>query len=286
MKKLLKMIMIPLFLAITCVFYLPKVQAQFDPNNEFPLLYLGFDVTNTTLRADPNNADRSILVKTVEFTSPMSAINQLTITFDDTMDLGIGEPAIYFLSGMVDNMGMNTVLMTTMNINANGGIGDNLFYFNYPYNNATTYIIVYISIDKNLDPDYINNQQAIFDAIRFVPLAPYQYTKLLEQYTENEIQEMILLSRYNGYIIGKDEGFEDGYQSAIDEMADIINEDSYDQGYSDGLEATETKAYEQGFLEGSTNSFMANIKKWIVPSIVVVMVLGGFITLIIRKRGE
>ena len=288
-KKLLKAIIIPLFFAITFVFCMPKVEAQYDPDNEYPLVYLGFDSTNTDLRNDPYDSDRSILVITVEFTSPLNAINHLTVTFDDVKDLGIGEPAIYFLSGMVDDAGMNTQLMTTMNINANGGIGDNLFYFNYPYSNATTYVMVYISIDKTLDGNYITNQQAIFDAIRFVPLAPYQYTKQLEQYTEGEILEMILLARYEGYVEGLAAVGEGSYESGQDDM---YNNGSVLYGYDlDG-----SSDYIAGTVEGTSRNvnagmtmFMAGFEKWIVPAIVIVILLGGFITIAAiksRHRGD
>ncbi|NLD46685.1 MAG: hypothetical protein GX660_05730 [Clostridiaceae bacterium] len=286
-------------------------RAQFDPEGIFPPGYLGFTATNVALRADPLDANRSILVQKVEFTTPMTQVNQLTITFDNDLNLGAGQPALYFINGIVDKLTLSTMEMTSMNINIEGGIGDNLFYFNYPYNDATTYLLVYISIDTTLDANYINNQMAIFNAIRFVPLAPYDYVKWFETYTEAEIQQMILLSKYTGYTEGYDEGLDDGYDLGIDSLDDEIlsavntavgnvheygfiayppyddNESySYDKGYTAGALLVEGESYDLGYLDGSEDSFQANIHKWLVPAIIIVLIAGGFVAFIKMRKSE
>ena len=287
------------------------VKAQFDPEGIFPPGYLGFTDTNVDLRADPLNANRSILVQKVEFTTPMTQVNQLTITFDNDLNLGAGQPALYFISGIVDKPTLSTMEMTSMNINIEGGIGDNLFYFNYPYNDATTYLLVYISIDTTLDANYINNQMAIFNAIRFVPLAPYDYVKWFETYTEAEIQQMILLSKYTGYLEGYEEGLVEGrilgIASLDDEILTAVNDAvgnvheygfspyppytdnesySYDAGYTAGALLVEGESYDLGYLEGSEDSFQANIHKWLVPAIIIVLVAGGFIAFMKMRKSE
>lgn len=54
--------------------------------------------------------------------------------------------------------------------------------------------------------------------------------------------------------------------------------------YNDGLNASQQEAYDQGFINGSEDSFMASIKDWIVPAIIVVLFLGGAVSIIVKKR--
>ena len=47
---------------------------------------------------------------------------------------------------------------------------------------------------------------------------------------------------------------------------------------------SQQEAYDKGYLDGSNDSFMASIKDWIVPAIIVVLFLGGAVSFILRKR--
>lgn len=67
----------------------------------------------------------------------------------------------------------------------------------------------------------------------------------------------------------------------------------YDRGYTDGVLATESEAYEQGFRDGQESrlaennaAFYQGIEKWLVPAIITVIALGGFVTIAARKRRE
>lgn len=110
----------------------------------------------------------------------------------------------------------------------------------------------------------------------------------------------------NGYNDGLDVGYDDGY--------DIGYDDGYINGYGDGyglarymygkkiddvwhtaeewgnieynrgLQAGQGEAYNQGYIDGSNDIFLASIKDWIVPAIIVVLFLGGAVSVIIRKR--
>ena len=78
---------------------------------------------------------------------------------------------------------------------------------------------------------------------------------------------------YRGYVAGKDEG--------------------YDLGFDDGILAGEPEAYNEGFRDGQESKLAENnekfyngIEKWLVPAIITVIALGGFVTIAARKRRE
>ena len=57
--------------------------------------------------------------------------------------------------------------------------------------------------------------------------------------------------------------------------------------YNRGQQSSQGDAYDAGYIKGSNESFMATIKDWIVPAIIVVIILGGFVTIIQkRKNGD
>ena len=58
----------------------------------------------------------------------------------------------------------------------------------------------------------------------------------------------------------------------------------YDIGYDDGLQVSAGEAYDRGYTDGANESFIASIDKWIVPSIIIVMLVGGFFTIARQKR--
>ena len=116
-----------------------------------------------------------------------------------------------------------------------------------------------------------------------------------------------------GETIGYADGYEDGIAEVIDdpgtylvEISNDIAENiwfygltpwaglgytditsfSYDLGFIAGVDATEATAYEQGYLAGGKNSFMANLDKWLVPAIIIVLVAGGFIAFMKMRKSE
>jgi len=67
----------------------------------------------------------------------------------------------------------------------------------------------------------------------------------------------------------------------------------FDRGYTEGVLATEDEAYEQGFKDGQESqlaennaAFYQGIEKWLVPAIITVIALGGFVTIAVRKRRD
>lgn len=60
--------------------------------------------------------------------------------------------------------------------------------------------------------------------------------------------------------------------------------EGFDDGYDDGILITAGEAYDKGFIEGGNASFVGNIHNWIVPAIIIVLFLGGAVTVFMRKR--
>ena len=61
-------------------------------------------------------------------------------------------------------------------------------------------------------------------------------------------------------------------------------DEGFEAGEYEGMLTSQQEAYEKGFIDGSNDSFLANIKDWIVPAIIVVLFLGGAVSVVLRKR--
>ena len=85
----------------------------------------------------------------------------------------------------------------------------------------------------------------------------------------------------DGYIEGLDEGYDEGYYyGRID-------------GYNEGIQVEAGEAFQSGFNAGqksklaeNNQAFYAGIEKWLVPAIITVIALGGFVTIAARKRRD
>lgn len=88
----------------------------------------------------------------------------------------------------------------------------------------------------------------------------------------------------SGYEIGYDSGYAEsysiGYNNGYDEGYNI----GYNEGYDEGLNISHGDAYEKGYKEGANKSFIGTIDDWLIPSIVIVMVVGGFFAIARKKR--
>ena len=80
---------------------------------------------------------------------------------------------------------------------------------------------------------------------------------------------------------------------ALDLKYDEGYVDGYDVGYIEGVLVTESEAYERGFKDGEQSKlveknekFYNGIEKWLVPAIITVIALGGFVTIAARKRRD
>lgn len=126
----------------------------------------------------------------------------------------------------------------------------------------------------------------------------------------DELFEFGLLGSADAY----DEGYADGYSLGYAQGYDVGEGDGYiaggegyDIGYADGQDdmydnGSDTYGYDQTgsqdyidgmVIGGSSNvnagitNFMNNFDKWIVPAIVVVILLGGFLSIaVIKRRGD
>lgn len=109
-------------------------------------------------------------------------------------------------------------------------------------------------------------------------------------------QNVVFDERYqDGYIDGYDSGYNNGYNKGYENARHefgryhngewLTSEQWGNIEYNRGLQASHSEAFDEGYLKGSNDSFLANIKNWIVPAIIVVIILGGFVT-IIQKRKE
>ena len=91
-------------------------------------------------------------------------------------------------------------------------------------------------------------------------------------------------------------------QSLYGEINTLLNEiqylenaleSEYERGYNEGMLVTESEAYERGFRDGekiklaeNNEKFYNGIEKWLVPAIITVIALGGFVTIASIKRRE
>lgn len=94
---------------------------------------------------------------------------------------------------------------------------------------------------------------------------------------------------YFGYSAGFNEGNDEGYNTGYYAGYDAGHED----GYIEGILAGESEAYERGFVDGqesklaqNNEAFYQGIEKWLVPAIIAVIALGGFVTIAVNKRRE
>ena len=99
---------------------------------------------------------------------------------------------------------------------------------------------------------------------------------------DSDLVQFELFSDYEAnYSRGYADGYDDGYN------------DGYEVGYDDGILVDESEAYEEGFRDGqksklaeNNEAFYKGLEKWLVPAVITVIVLGGFVSIAVRKRRE
>lgn len=109
---------------------------------------------------------------------------------------------------------------------------------------------------------------------------PNYQTENLKGYFANEsefigfsMQDM-LNAEQTGYNKGYNEGASDWYNSG------------FTNGYNSGLQVTNSELYDEAYQQGARDKFMANFDKWIVPAIIVIMFLGGFISVMSMRSNK
>ena len=131
-----------IFLLLVSTFMFTSIQlhaSEFVTDDD---IFESVTITSISLTADPLSPDRRIAIYQVAFATSFS---ELTITFDDVSGLSDGIPAIYFASQATS---FTTLSFLQMNINGDGGLGNNLFYFNDPVSLTDNEVYVHISIDS------------------------------------------------------------------------------------------------------------------------------------------
>ncbi len=100
-----------------------------------------------------------------------------------------------------------------------------------------------------------------------------------------------------GYTQGFDEGYEYGHGIGYDQGVGAGYDQGYGEGYYvgyyEGIMIDDAEAYEEGFRDGQKSklaennaAFYQGIEKWLVPAIITVIALGGFVTIAARKRRD
>ena len=100
------------------------------------------------------------------------------------------------------------------------------------------------------------------------------------------------ITRYYGLSFAY-EGLQYELETAFDNGFTEGFVDGYYVGYNEGVQTGAPEAYEQGFKDGqesklaqNNEAFYQGIEKWLVPAIITVIALGGFVTIAARKRRE
>jgi len=96
-----------------------------------------------------------------------------------------------------------------------------------------------------------------------------------------------------GYDAGYYDGFSDGYSEGLDEGYDEGYFYGHIDGYNEGIQVEASEAYQAGFNAGQKSrlaennaAFYQGIEKWLVPAIITVIALGGFVSIAVRKRRD
>lgn len=136
------------------------------------------------------------------------------------------------------------------------------------------YYDAYTNYDSELQEAY---QRGYDNALLY--LEDVRELAIQEGYSQayNEYFYQIETEYWKGYNLGLNNGFDAGWDSAIDSVNEEgIYQTGFDDGYLEGLKDKQ---------EENTKSFYDGLQNWIVPAIITVMVLGG-IFFFIRKKGE
>lgn len=178
-----------------------------------------------------------------------------------------------------------------------------LFHIDQPYNNT-----LYMAFNFRY-PEYLNEyHQYMLDKAE-VDIRKLQVTIIFKDVIvddETSIDELIQQAYNRGYSDGLTIGYQDAFNAGYDEgkrIADILQyQDGYEAGYEDGavagneeafnagydagftVGAQESEAYNVGYADGANESFLGSMDKWLVPSIIIVMLLGGFFAIARKKR--
>jgi len=177
-----------------------------------------------------------------------------------------------------------------------------------PDNDFDDYYIQYVGVGNGSSPNehYVYFEESLADVINFWMLGPnYSFEEIFELAYEGE-------SEYNGiifwnfeeecwqiepygtseldyyrqrveYLEGLVSDLENEIQQLEDEIQQLEDafEDALNEEYSRGFEAGK-----QSIIDKNNEAFYNGLEKWLVPAIITVIALGGFLTIAARKRRE
>lgn len=205
------------------------------------------------------------------------------LTKDDLIDL-----AVYEYKGVIDNKhlfqrGLNFYKLDLETTN---------------FNNTISGEVEFITSTKSGN---FYTWYSDFDSFQFTNSLEYQYFLALQR-TEQELAK----------------AYKDGYESGL-AVADGLIEEEYIRGYNNGYKTGDTDGYNKGYNEGynkaydeidtsgedyqlgydngykagfndkkldNTTTFYDNLKNWLVPTVITVIVLGGIFSIMAIKRRE
>ena len=222
----------------------------------------------------------------VEFIRP--ADRQLFLTLSD-MESGL----VYEYKGIVDNMYVFQQGFNFYRVNMEGVIFRNDIDGEYTFTtilkpgNRYVYVTVFgdtrFEFNGSADFDYAKGfhdgraleSDQIYNSYR----QGYEDgMRLAEGLLESEYQRGLQNGTIAGYTKGKNEGYQKGFDDAYNE---IISSDEYTLGYDNGF-----KEGEKSKIVKNNEAFYNGIQKWLVPAIIVVIVLGGIMSISALKRRE
>ena len=246
---------------------------------------------------------------------PDNQYSFLTLDIEGSYDLGIefevadefGEYVDTFSIDGEDFLDTNCVFSVVFNYapgstrpNTTVYITDKTVLRNLVVAYQTTYVIVENPFPKNIVTSISIYGNFPFDDYPAGAIKGTQpFDSILEYYFWDYNMHINLYQDlyYKGYTDGHDSGYTSGYTVGYNkgllagETAGYTN--GYNVGYTDGVMATESEAYEQGFIDGQKSKLAENnekfyngIEKWLVPAIITVIALGGFVTIASIKRRE
>ena len=222
---------------------------------------------------------------TVELVRP--ADRQIFFTLSDMVDL-----QVYEYKGIVDNMYVFQQGLNFYQVPMTLGIS------------FKNFIDGEYSFETILKPGNKYRYMETFNAFWFETSADYEYSKgynrglaegegtAYNAYREgyeagSKLAEGLLKSEYqrglqNGTEIGLQDGYNQGYNEGFDNAYDeIISNDEYTLGYNNGF-----KDGEKSKIVQNNQSFYSGIEKWLVPAIIVILVVGGIMSISALKRRE
>ncbi len=131
----------------------------------------------------------------------------------------------------------------------------------------------------------------------------FPYITMEYNYYYDLAQQWFLDGYFYGFGLGVEKGYNDGALDYgfrlqdgtlltaieyLERMRTDIEDDAYYQGWLAGLsesnQSSYNKGYDEGYKDGGADKFYSGLEKWIVPAIIVVLIGGGTLAMLARRR--